>query len=99
MFEKMSSKNNNFNNESGNNTYPDLTGVVDESIIPPEFSLDEEKSMKSNGDRNKKLPNYSPDEDVWICCAFVSTSEDSIKGANQTSDTFWLSVKEKFECI
>ena len=47
-------------------------------------------------DKNKRPPNFSKNEDYWITQAFVSTSEDSTKGANQSSDDFWKAVTEKF---
>ena len=48
---------------------------------------------KGKGSRPK---NFNEWEDLYLSMAYVSTSEDPIKGADQKSETFWNGVREKF---
>ena len=43
--------------------------------------------------------NYTEEEDLYLCKAWVSVSTDPIKGANQKGETFWKSVHEKMYLI
>ena len=39
--------------------------------------------------------NYTSDEDLYLCKAYVSVSTDPIVGANQKGETFWKAVHKK----
>jgi hypothetical protein len=44
----------------------------------------------------KRSKNFSEEEDVLICKAYVRVSEDPVKGANQKSDVFWKAVYSNY---
>ena len=46
---------------------------------------------------NRKVPNYTVEEDVLLCKAWVSCSTDETKGKDRKGTVFWNEVKEKFD--
>lgn len=44
-------------------------------------------------------PNYTQEEDKAVCRAYVSASENPIKGSDQKADVFWAEVEKKFHKI
>lgn len=55
---------------------------------------EEVKEVKVEGVPRPK--NFTSDEDVFLCRAFVSTTLDPINGSDQKADVFWTRVREVF---
>ena len=73
------------------------------TAAPPSKNPEEEEAVmktenpgKGKGERPQ---NFLPTEDVILCKAFVSTTEDSIKGADQDVENFWGKVREKWSSL
>ena len=47
----------------------------------------------------KRQTNFSKEEDLFLCRAFVNVSQDPIKGNDRKGSTFWADVKIKFDAI
>jgi hypothetical protein len=45
----------------------------------------------------RSVPNYTVEEDVLLCKAWVSCSTDETKGKDRKGTAFWNDVKEKFD--
>ena len=52
------------------------------------------KAKVPNRQGNK---NYLPEEDLWLCKAYIYCTQDNVKGIEQTSTVFWSKVLEQFE--
>jgi hypothetical protein len=43
--------------------------------------------------------NYTIDEDIWLCRAFVKASLNAKAGVGMKRDTFWSNIKNDFDAI
>jgi hypothetical protein len=97
------------NNNSHDNSVVEDNSSVDSNIINSLLDMDNQKkkrklpmakgkTTKKKGPKagGKKVPNFYPEEDLFLCRAFVNVSENPIKGNNQKTDTFWTSIHEHF---
>lgn len=48
---------------------------------------------------NKRPPNFTSEEDLFLCKAYVNVSTDPTVGTGQKGATFWDRVQEKFTSI
>jgi hypothetical protein len=46
-----------------------------------------------------RSPNYTVDEDIWLCRAFVKGSLNAKAGVGMRRDTFWSLIKKDFDAI
>jgi hypothetical protein len=63
-----------------------------ESSIPVPLSSEKRKK----GGRGSSIPNFTDEEDVVLCVAYVNVSQDPIKGTDQTSIDFWRLIASKY---
>lgn len=49
-----------------------------------------------SGDKKKRDPYMTTDEDYYLASAFVNVSENPIFGNNQTGENFWLTVATRY---
>jgi hypothetical protein len=56
----------------------------------------EKKAAAAAATATYKAPNYTTEEDLIICKAFVNVSTDPTAGTNQKADDFWSKVAVKF---
>jgi hypothetical protein len=59
------------------------------------------KPQKPQKTKNQKTsnPRFVSAEDVILCKAYKSVSEDPIKGCNQKIEDFWLAIKQKYDML
>lgn len=43
--------------------------------------------------------NFNPEEDLFVCMAFVKVSQDPIKGCDQKAESFWATVFDQFKTL
>ncbi|CAB4286459.1 unnamed protein product [Prunus armeniaca] len=48
------------------------------------------------GSKKAKLPNFSTEEDVALCHAYLAISEDPIIGNSQQANAFWAGIHKQF---
>ena len=57
------------------------------------------KKKREDESKAKKPPNYTQEEDLYLCKAYVSVSTDPVKGTGQKGSDFWDAVAAKFATI
>lgn len=55
-----------------------------------------EASIPNKKGVNKKAPNFTTEEDVFLCRAFVNISQDGARGTDRKAEHFWEQVREAF---
>ncbi|XP_021803316.1 glutathione S-transferase T3-like, partial [Prunus avium] len=53
-------------------------------------------SRIGEGSKRAKLPNFSTEEDVALCHAYLAISEDPIIGNSQQANAFWARIQKQF---
>ena len=68
------------------------------STAPPETEeIKDEKAAAGKGKgKGERAQNFLTVEDVCLCKAYVSCTEDPIKGSDQDVEVFWAKVHEKW---
>ena len=56
----------------------------------------EEDAAKAMAEINSKPPNFTAQENYYLCRAWGKASEDSVVGNDRKSDAFWHKVKAVF---
>jgi len=59
----------------------------------------EEDAKKAMAEINSKPPNFSPQENYYLCRAWGKASEDPVVGNDRKSEAFWHKVKAVFNQI
>ncbi|EHS64514.1 uncharacterized protein PGTG_20976 [Puccinia graminis f. sp. tritici CRL 75-36-700-3] len=65
-------------------------------IITINNSNDPEDNNENKQSGQKKTSNYSEQEDVELCRAWVQISEDPVVGTNQEGSTFWVRIEKLY---
>ena len=99
--------NNKSNNQSGKPPLAPKKGSDNNNKKSKKAPVQKKKASTAKGKKSKvkkeivaatttKAPNYTTEEDLFICKAFVSVSTDPTHGTNQKGDDFWSKVAVKF---
>ena len=66
-------------------------------MATPTRTRSKAKALSKEADiQRKRQNNFSKEEDLFICRAFVNISQDPIKGNDRKATTFWTAVQDKF---
>jgi hypothetical protein len=57
------------------------------------------KKLKTGAGRPSNISNFTPEEDVAICRAFVNVSLDPIAGTDRKASVFWSTIKTQYESV
>ena len=60
---------------------------------------DEENTEENEETSRQKGPNFSVEEDILLCKAWVDSTQNSIKGNNQKAYEYWQSVYERYSAL
>ena len=65
----------------------------------PNNSSNVEKKRKPSVGRPSNVSNFTEEEDIALCKAYVNVSVDPIRGTDMSSATFWAEIKKKFDTV
>ena len=75
-----------------------------DSVQPPKKKAGRPKGAKNKVQKQKnkkkstsRKPHFNEIDNVYLCRAYCSVSEDPILGANRKGDTFWNAVSRSFK--
>ena len=67
-----------------------------EGAAPTQTAVDASSAV---GGRPAKVGNYSIDEDIALCKAFVNVSSNPLTGTDQKAIVFWGRVQQRFTTV
>jgi hypothetical protein len=64
---------------------------------PPPHQGGDVGMPKAKAGRTSSIPNFTKEEDIQLCIAYVNVSTDPIAGTDQTATVFWELVHDKYK--